>query len=68
MKGVKFKLTDMLDMAPIEMKAPTLPRVGDTIHLANEEGVVFLVECKFQHSVTGGYSFKEYVVIVEWVA
>lgn len=68
MKGVKFKLTDMLDMEPIEIKAPTLPRVGDTIRLGNEEGVVFLVECKFQHSVTGGYCFKEYEVIVEWQA
>lgn len=66
MKGVKFKVIDMLGMEPITLKAPTLPRVGETIFLAKEECEVLYVDHSFQRDIRGGYSFKEYVVIVKW--
>jgi len=65
-KGVKFKVIDMLGMEPVKLKAPVLPRVGDTLYLANEIGEVIYVDHVFQRCVTGGYSFKEYVVMVKW--
>lgn len=66
MKGVKFKVIDMLGMEPVELKAPILPRVGDTIWLAKEQGTVSYVDHSFQRDIRGGYSFKGYIVIVEW--
>lgn len=66
MKGVKFKVIDMLGMEPVELKAPVLPRIGETIFLAKEEAEVLFVDHSFQRDVRGGYSFKEYVVVVKW--
>lgn len=66
MSKVKFKVIDMLGMKPIELKAQVLPRVGETIWLAKEEAEVMFVDHSFQRDVRGGYSFKEYVVIVKW--
>lgn len=66
MSKVKFKVIDMVGMEPVELKAAALPRVGETIWLAKEQGEVLFVDHSFQRSVTGGYSFKEYVVIVKW--
>lgn len=66
MKGVKFKVIDMLGMEPVSMKAPVLPRVGDTIFLAKEECEVIHVDHAFQRDIRGGYSFKECIVIVKW--
>jgi len=66
MSKVKFKVIDMLGMEPVELKAAALPHVGETIWLAKEEGEVMYVDHSFKRDVRGGYSFKEYVVIVEW--
>lgn len=66
MKNVKFKLIDMLGSDPVTLKAPSLPRVGETIFLGKEEAEVIYVDHSFQRDVRGGYCFKEYVVIVKW--
>lgn len=66
MKGVKFKLIDMLSINTVELKANCLPRVGESLWLGKDQGVVKYVDHVFQRDIRGGYSFKEYVVIVEW--
>lgn len=66
MKGVKFKLIDMVNDDCIKLKAPTLPRVGETIYLASASCEVIYVDHVYQRCVTGGYVFKEFVVVVKW--
>lgn len=66
MSKVKFKVIDMVGMEPVELKAAALPRVGESIWLGKEQGVVLFVDHSFQRDIRGGYSFKEYVVIVRW--
>lgn len=66
MSKIKFKVIDMVGMEPVELKAATLPRVGESIWLGKEQGTVMFVDHSFQRDIRGGYSFKEYVVIVRW--